>query len=182
MSLAYFCMFENTGRTSTRVELRAVQPEPVIEPPGWIPRYVVPLNSDTTVGGAEIVLARMAVEFARRKTARGMFDVPYPELRQWLNDQLAHANAEARPQIPRRPRRSADWYFSLAIRVFAGILALLLFYAYVVANIWGTFYCLFITSFRRRSLVYKVAETSLIFRMLDWRKTIQSLALIALNR
>jgi hypothetical protein len=182
MAAAYFCLFENTDHTSTRAEIRAVQPEAVIEAPGWLPRYVAPLPSDTTVRGAEIVLARMNAEFADHRAARGLFDIPYPEVRQWLSDQYTQANASTQHRPARRLRRDATWYFGVAIRVIAGIVALLLFVVYVVANVWGTILCLIITPFQRRSLLYKAAERSLMFRMLDWQKPIHCLALVALNR
>jgi hypothetical protein len=181
MALAYFCIFENTARTTTRVEIRAVQPEPVIEAPGWIPRYVAILDNDASIEGAGIVLARMDVTFPRHRIARGMFGVLYTEIRQWVKDQLALANAPPAP-VPPRWQDSAAHHLSVAIRVIAGMFAVLLFCAYVVANVWGTFYCLFIPALRRRSLLYDVAETTLIFKMLDWRKAIQALAGIALSR
>jgi hypothetical protein len=68
------------------------------------------------------------------------------------------------------------------LRVIAGVLALSLFCAYVVANLWGVMYCILITPFRQRSLLYTVAETNLIFAMLDWRKAIIRLAEVALDR
>lgn len=181
MALAYFCLFENTDRGRTRAEIRAIQPESVMEAPGWIPRYVAPLDSETTVEGAEIVLARMNAAFTGRRAARGLFNVPYAELRQWLDAQFAQATADTPAQRTVPAQRSAAWYFDTAVRVIAGIVALFLFFVYIIANVWGTFYCIFITPFRRRSLLHTVAETTLIFWMLDWRKTIQALAQLALS-
>src|SRR4051794_29718753 len=56
--MAYFCVFEDTTHTLTRVEIRAVQPEPVVEPPGWTPRYVADLGeAEGPLLGAQIVVA-----------------------------------------------------------------------------------------------------------------------------
>ena len=181
MPTFFFCLFENTDCTRTRAEIRAVQPEPVVEAPGWIPRYVASLATEYTVEGAEIVLSRMNAEFAERRTARGLFDVPYPELRQWLDDQFALAAAGDPHKVEAGRDSDAALYIGLGLRVMAGITAALLFFAYVVANVWGMFYCMLITSSRGRSLVYNFMERSLIFRLLDWRKTIQSLVRIALG-
>jgi hypothetical protein len=68
------------------------------------------------------------------------------------------------------------------LRVIAGVLAVTLFCAYIVANLWGAMYCILITPFRRRSLLYTVAETNLIFATLDWRKAIIRLAEVALHK
>lgn len=110
-----------------------------------------------------------------------MFDVPYPELRQWLDDQFALADAGEPLKAEAGRELDAALYFGLGLRVIVGITAALFFFAFVVANVWGMFYCMLITSFRGRSLVYNFMERGLIFRMLDWRETIQALVRIALG-
>jgi hypothetical protein len=182
MSVAYFCMFENTARTATRVEIRAVQPEPVVEPPGWIPRYVVPLDTETRVEGAEVLLARMNRAFAAKAVARGLYAVAYAEARNWVDEQLAKAAGDPQPPIATQTRHDAALYAHVSVRVLASIAAAVLFCVSLVANFYAIVWMIVIGPFRRRSLLYMAAEDRLMFYMLDWTKQIEVLVRIALRR
>jgi len=180
--MPYFCMFEDTGHTVTRVEVRSVQPEPVIEPPGWIPRYVAEVNGEALFG-ARIVMDRMDVQFERARHSGGVYAISYPAAREWLAHQLQTA-----PSSPPQASTIAaiNWSDRLRpwLRIAAGLAAVALFAAYVLVNVWMTFvWFAYITlTHRQRSPIRAMAETGILFWILDWRRPIQKLARIALDR
>jgi hypothetical protein len=183
MNTAYFCIFENSEHTMSRVEIRAVQPEPVAEPPGWVPKYVAIL-SDGPLEGAEIVLARMEREFCDRRVGRGLYTLDYPTLRRWLDEQFAHPEKYGPPPVAGVVPAPTLGSSELFLRILAGAGASLLLVAFVVINVWATFLWFFYITVRRRrwSPLTTMAETNVLFSLLDWRRAIYRLTNIALNR
>jgi hypothetical protein len=175
----YFCMFENQDCTSSRAEIRSAQPEPVIEPPGWVPRYVVLLGDDG-IEGAQILLRRMDREFSEKRIGHGQYRIPYQRARRWIDERLLEARAPlAAPQ-----KGAGGWSTSSSVRVVAGVAGIAIGVAYVAINFYITIlWILYITVRRRRSsALTTMLEARVLFAILDLRPTVRALVGIALQR
>lgn len=134
---------------------------------GFELRYIAALDP-AGVKGAQIVIDKLDVYFERRTRAEGVYQAPYDEVRTQLQAFLG--------QAPRRLVRHP------IVRGAAGVAAVLLMFAMGFCAVGGTMFWLVVCAFKRQSGLLTMAESAVVWRMLDWRPMIQRLVRIALGR
>lgn len=141
-------------------------PKPV-DRDGFELRYIAALDQASLLG-AQTVIDKLDVHFGKRTKSEGVYQAPYEEVRAQLQAFLDEA--------PRPFKRN------LIVRSAAGVAAVALMFAMGFCAVGGTMFWLVVCAFKRQSGLLTMAESAVVWRMLDWRPMIHYLVRIALGR
>lgn len=150
----------------------------------WSLRFTATCTSAKT---ADVLLQFLEWRFAQQLDGPGLINAPYSDVREELlafvkrlePDRAEHPQSvRVLPSTKRFPHGHG-----LALRLLAGLVALLLFMTSIGLQVLVCFYYPIIIALRRnRSPLYTAAESAYIFTVLDWSTSVRAVVRIALGQ
>jgi hypothetical protein len=150
----------------TIIQIADKSPKP-LDRDGFELRYIAGLDQASVVG-ATVTIGKLNNHFGKKTKGNGVYQATYEEVRA----QLQVFMDEAPRPIKRNP----------FVRGAAGIAAVALMFAMGFCAVGGTMFWLVVCAFKRQSGLLTMAESAVVWRMLDWRPMIHYLVRIALGR
>lgn len=176
------CLYEQSDGSKVHCRVQS-DSKPARAQEQWSLRFTATCTSAKT---ADVLLQFLEWRFAQQLDGPGLIKAPYFDVREELlaflkrleSDQAEHPKS-ARPlsSAKRSPHGHGP-----ALRLVAGLVALMLFMTSIALQVLVCFYYPIIIALRKnRSPLYSAAESAYIFTVLDWSNSVRALVRIALG-
>lgn len=165
--MPFFCISDHPQLPIIRVLIHKKMPKP-IDKEGFRLRYTTTDLPETAVQGAQLAIEALDESMGPRTKAPGMYQAKYDEVRRAYQAILDKA-----PKPRGRP---------ILLRIAAGLLAIALMFAMGFCLTGGIIIWMVVCAFKHQSGLLTMAETAIVWRILDWSPTIRFFGRYALGK